>query len=144
MAATKYQVMCRYFNTSTNNPITNSNDTQYEKLFGFYTIDKSEEISDFMIDGNSPANVKTDMLFSYAGTVIVYPDTEKYVSAEFKTPFMIVDQYERVRFSPWFINYTTTSLTAAVEKAKQLVSAIGMDNVKMIKLVPFDQFIKIK
>ena len=143
MAATKYQVMCRYFNTSTNNPITNNSDTEYEKTFGFYTVDKSDTISEYMIEGNSPENVKTDMLFAYAGTKIVYPDTEEYYRTSFKMPFMIVDQYERVMFSPWFVNYTTGSLTSAVEKAKQLVNTIGMHNVKMIKVVPFDQFIKI-
>lgn len=143
MAATKYQVMCRYFNTSTNNPITNNSETEYDKTFGFYTVDKSDTISEYMIEGNSPENVKTDMLFAYAGTKIVYPDTPEYYSTDYKMPFMIVDQYERVMFSPWFVNYTTGSLTSAVEKAKQLVNAIGMTNVKMIKVVPFDQFIKI-
>ena len=144
MAATQYQVMCRYFNTSTNNPITNNSSTEYEKVFGFYTVDKSEEISDYMIEGNSPENVKTDMLFAYAGTKIVSPDTEEYVnSTKYKNPYMIIDQYERVMFSPWFVNYTTSSLTAAVEKAKQLIGTIGKSNVKIIKVVPFDQFIKI-
>ena len=143
MAATKYQVMCRYFNTSTNNPITNNSETEYDKTFGFYTVDKSDTISEYMIEGNSPENVKTDMLFAYAGTKIVHPDTPEYYSTDYKMPFMIVDQYERVMFSPWFVNYTTGSLTSAVEKAKQLVNAIGMTNVKMIKVVPFDQFIKI-
>lgn len=145
MAATKYQVMARYFNTSTNNPITNSENTTYEKTFGFYTIDQSDRISDYMIEGNSPENVKTDMLFAYSGTKIVYPDadTQDYYCSDFKMPFIIIDQYERVFFSPWFINYTSGSLNSAIEKARNLVNTIGMDNVKVIKVVPFDQFIEI-
>lgn len=145
MAATKYQVMVRYFNTSTNNPITNSEDTTYEKTFGFYTTDQSDRISDYMIEGNSPENVKTDMLFAYAGTKIVYPDADSqdYYCNVYRTPFVIIDQYERVFFSPWFVNYTAGSLTAAIEKAKALVNTIGMSNVKVIKVVPFGQFIEV-
>ena len=143
MAATKYQVMCRYFNTSTNNPITNNSETEYKKTFAFYTTDEAETISNYMIEGNSPKDPRTDMLFAYAGTKIVEPDTKDFYNQLYGTPFMIVDQYERVMFSPWFVNYTTGSLTSALEKAQQLVKAIGMSNVKVIKTVAFDQFIKI-
>lgn len=59
-------------------------------------------------------------------------------------PYLIKDTYKRIQLSPWFVNCTTTSLDAAIAKAKILVDMIGLDNVKLIKLVPFGQFVKIK
>ena len=146
MAATKYQVLARYYNTNTNNPVTNRSQNKYEKEFIFSTKDVSDEISDKIIKGNSPENTKTDMLFSYAGTKIMYPDEDKrlYYDEEYKFPFMIVDTYERVSFSPWFVAHTCGSLESAIDKAKIIVNHIGLNNVKIIKVVPFDQKIKIK
>ena len=45
--------------------------------------------------------------------------------------------------SPWFVHATYGSLEAALEKAKTLVDMLGIENIKLIKVVPFDQFIKI-
>ena len=59
-------------------------------------------------------------------------------------PYVVCDTYERIEQSPWFILSTHGSLTSALEKAKMMVKAIGLDNVKVIKVVPTDQFIKIK
>ncbi len=58
--------------------------------------------------------------------------------------YAIKDRYERIESSPWVINSTTDSLESALIKAEQLVEAIGLENVKVIKLVPLDQFVKIK
>lgn len=58
-------------------------------------------------------------------------------------PYLIKDQYKRIENSPWVLNCTVGSLEAALTKAKKLVEMIGIDNVKVIKVVPFDQFIKI-
>lgn len=146
MAAVKYQILARYYNTNTNNAITNDSSNEYEKEFIFSTVDISDQITDKIIEGNSPENTKTDMLFSYAGTKIIYPDEDKrdYYDSTFKFPYMIIDTYERVSFSPWFVVYTCGSLEAALEKAKMIVNHIGINNVKLIKIVPFDQKIKIK
>ena len=38
MAATKYQVLARYYNTNTNNPVTNNSQNKYEKEFIFIII----------------------------------------------------------------------------------------------------------
>ena len=46
--------------------------------------------------------------------------------------------------SPWFVHATYSSLESALERAKLLVDMIGLENVKLIKLVPFDQFVKIQ
>lgn len=59
-------------------------------------------------------------------------------------PYLIKDTYKRIQLSPWFVNYTCGSLEAAIDKARVLVDMLGMENVKVIKIVPFDQFIKIK
>lgn len=146
MAAVKYQILARYYNTNTNNAITNNSTNEYEKEFIFSTVDVSDQITDKIIEGNSPENIKTDMLFSYAGTKIIYPDEDKqdYYDSTFKFPYMIIDTYERVSFSPWFVVHTCGSLESALEKAKMIVNHIGINNVKVIKIVPFDQKIKIK
>lgn len=59
------------------------------------------------------------------------------------SPYLIKDVYKRIENSPWIINCTVGSLDAALEKAKKLIEMIGIENVKIIKVVPFDQFIKI-
>jgi hypothetical protein len=58
-------------------------------------------------------------------------------------PYLVMDTFKRIQLSPWFVNCSTGSLEAAVTKAKLLVDMIGIENVKIIKLVPFDQFVKI-
>lgn len=165
MSATKYQVLVRYFNTNTNNAVTNNPNSEYVKELAFYTTDKSEIITEKIIEGNSPTNIKTDMLFAYNGTHIIYPDknnkqqlekisndftkvnfdaTDDYYSAKFRYPYAIIDQYKRVMFSPWFSVHTCGSLNSALEKAKQMVNSIGINNVKIIKVVAIDEFVKVK
>ena len=58
-------------------------------------------------------------------------------------PYLIKDTYVRIKMQPWFVNYTTGSLERAIAKAKTIVEMIGIENVKVLKIVPFDQFIKI-
>ena len=59
-------------------------------------------------------------------------------------PYLVIDTYKAIPMSPWFVHATYGSLEAALEKAKVLVDMIGLDNVKLIKIVPFDQFVKIQ
>lgn len=59
-------------------------------------------------------------------------------------PYLIKDTYKRIQLSPWFVNATYGSLEAALERAKLLVDMIGIDNVKLIKIVPIDQFVRIR
>ena len=65
-----------------------------------------------------------------------YEDTTEY-------PYLIIDTYKAIPMSPWFVHATYGSLEAALEKAKTLVEMLGIENIKLIKVVPFDQFIKI-
>lgn len=166
MSATKYQVLARYYNRVTNSPITNDPKNKYVKEIGFYTTEEPEKISEKTVEGSDPSNVKNNMLFSYMGTYMINPGMANnkeelkkfggkytYVNMEStlacfsegsKTPYVIADQYERVMFDPWFSVAVTGSLQAALEKAKTVIQAIGIKNVKIIKLVNYDQFIKIK
>jgi len=57
-------------------------------------------------------------------------------------PYLICDTYERIEQSPWFILSTHASLQSALEKVKAIVKTVGIDNVKLMKIVPTDQFIK--
>ena len=66
-----------------------------------------------------------------------YEETTEY-------PYVIKDTYRRIQMSPWFVHATYSSLESALERAKLLVDMIGLENVKLIKLVPFDQFVKIQ
>ena len=59
-------------------------------------------------------------------------------------PYAIKDQYRRIDSSPWLVNCTVGSLEAALIKAKKLIEMIGLENVKVIKLVTIDQFVKIR
>lgn len=73
-------------------------------------------------------------------TVIIPGHYEESVEA----PYLIADTYKRIQLSPWFVNCTCGSLEAAITKAKALVDMIGIENVKIIKTVSVDQFVKIK
>ena len=65
-----------------------------------------------------------------------YEDTIEY-------PYLVIDTYKAIPMSPWFVHATYGSLEAALEKAKTLVDMLGIENIKLIKIVPFDQFIKV-
>ena len=58
-------------------------------------------------------------------------------------PYVIRDTYKRIEQSPWFLLSTHSSLQSALEKAKSVVNAIGLENLKVIKVVPTEQLIKV-
>lgn len=59
------------------------------------------------------------------------------------SPYMIKDDYERIDGEPWFTYKITGSLESAIETAKRVIEAIGLENVMLIKEVSLDQKIKI-
>lgn len=61
-----------------------------------------------------------------------------------ESPYVISDTYERIETSPWVIFSNCSSLESALERAKKLVEVLGIDNVKLIKNVNMDQFVKIQ
>jgi hypothetical protein len=164
MAATKYQIFYRYINPNTGNPITNDSTIEYKETFKFYTDDhkivtgteteqfeEEQERDQLMIDGNSANNDKNDMFFVYSGTVKIYH--EKYLgSGNWKTmsgipdgyPYIIKDTYTKVPFnSPWLRGPIYGSLQAALEKCRIIATSIGIENVKLVKIVPYGQKIDI-
>ena len=159
MAATQYQILYRYVNPSTGSPLVNDTANEYVETFEFYTFDhkltigsSAEQIEEeerkmaIMADGNSANNVKNDMLFVYGGTKKILH--KKYIGNEEYTdvttpPYVIKDYYIRVPMSPWVMGSRYASLTAALEKATKLVEMIGIQNVKLLKVVPYDVKIKI-
>lgn len=72
-----------------------------------------------------------------------YPIPAHYESSG-KAPYLIKDNYKKIPLSPWILHSVHNSLESGLEKARVLASMIGIDNVKLIKTVPFDQFVKIK
>lgn len=59
-------------------------------------------------------------------------------------PYTIQDMYEKVPQEPWFPYSVEHSLEIALEKSKALIEKIGLENVKLVKVVPTDQFLKLK
>lgn len=157
MAATQYMILYRSINPNTNLPITNDPINEYEPVLEFYNahhkmyagsqqqqdeaFDEQQEIIMTASDVNNP---KFDMFFAYDGTKKVKHWGINKSDKHSEEPYAIMDTYKRIPLSPWFTNCVTGSLDTALEKAKKLVGMIGIDNVKVIKLVSFDQFLKIK
>lgn len=57
-------------------------------------------------------------------------------------PYCVHDVYNKVMQEPWFQYSIRGSFQASLEDARMLIDKIGLENVKMIKLVPTDQFLK--
>lgn len=156
MAATQYMVLYRYINENTNLPITNDPSNDYEEVREFYTSCHKmysgnmaqqdagyQEQQDIITNATDSNNPKFDMFFAYDGTRKI---RHKGIDGKdhIEEPYMIKDMYKRIPLSPWFTNCVTGSLDVALEKAKKLVSMIGKENVRIQKLVRFEQQIKIK
>lgn len=96
----------------------------------------------------SPERCVSDKNNSCTKVVITPSHIETYtIPAHYEEvadyPYVICDTYERIEQSPWFILSTHSSLTSALEKTKAIVKSVGIENVKLIKVVPTEQFIKI-
>lgn len=163
MGATRYQVMFRYINPATNVAITNNMSNEYTETFDIHTnrhkimsniekeiFEAEDERDEMIMFGNDASNPKYDMIFAYGGT-------KKYLHKAWENgqwvektgvktgyPYVVKDVYVRIPMTPWFLSSCYGSLDAAVEKCKILVDMIGMENVKLVKLVPFDQRIRIQ
>lgn len=161
MAATRYMVMFRYVNPTTNKILTNDMSNEYKE--DFYLIHDGHpyrngdstwenKINNLLIQGNDGDNVKYDMLFAYAGAEKV-PKYTSYPANGNPSgpvsgvpggyPYVVKDKFVRITQTPWFQDAIYGSLEMALEKCKTLANMIGLDNVKLIKIVPFDLKIKI-
>lgn len=157
MAATQYQLLYRYINEATNTVITNDMINDYNPTFEFaadghpFANDadiNAEDVKDELLTyGNNASNPKMNMFFAYCGTKKVYQYSGYFDSKQeyknWKNAYCIYDVYQRIKLSPWMVHATYGSLEAALTKAKELIGMIGLENVKLIKLVKFDQFARI-
>lgn len=155
MAATKYEVLCRYYNVDMKMPITNIVNETWISCFdtvpekGNYSVETFEfckssnptqerKIQDLLIYGNNSINPKFNMFFMYKSRDFMYSD--KNANA---FPYVLKDRMEKVPLSPWFIHSTHASLNSAMTKARALANIIGHSNIKIGKVVPLDQYIEI-
>lgn len=67
----------------------------------------------------------------------------KYTSSDNMYPYVVKDCYIRVPMSPWIKGPHCGSLEQAVERCKLLIKSIGLDNIKLVKLVDITQKVKI-
>ena len=162
MAATKYEVLCRYYNGDMKMPITNIVNETWISCFdevptkGIYSTetfefcrekdienDKQKEIKlqNLLVEGNNANNPKFNMFFVYKSRDFMYPKTKEDEDEEY--PYVLMDRMERVALSPWFVHSTHASLNSAMTKARKLADLIGHDNIKIGKVVPLDQYIEI-
>lgn len=155
MAATKYEVLCRYYNVDTKMPITNIVNETWISCFdtvpekGNYSVEtfdfckssnptQERKIQDLLIYGNNSINPKFNMFFMYKSRDFMYSD--KNTNA---FPYVLMDRMERVPLSPWFVHSTHASLSSAITKTRALANLIGYENIKIGKIVPLDQYIEI-
>lgn len=155
MAATKYEVLCRYYNVDMKMPITNIINETWVSCFdevptkGIYSVETFEfcdmanpiqerKMQDLLIYGNNSSNPKFNMFFMYKARDFMYlnKDTNDF-------PYVLMDRMERVPLSPWFVHSTHASLNSAMTKARVLANLIGHSNIKIGKVVLLDQYIEI-
>lgn len=102
------------------------------------------------------ANPKYDMVFMYDGMADTdeqplelinknspVPDVNPNPNDGKEIPYLYYDKMKRVELDPWFLYSTHSSLTSAIEKAKTLVGILGIEGIKIGKVVSLDQYIKI-
>ncbi len=99
--------------------------------------------------GSAKATGSWDSTYLYGSVVVNNAQLETttipgHYEEALDSPYLIMDTYKRIQLSPWFVNCTCGSLESALTKARLLVDMLGIENVKLIKVVPFDQFVKIK
>lgn len=156
MAATQYMVLYRYINENTNLPITNDPTNDYKEVREFYTschkmysgstaqqdeeYERQQSILTSATDSNNP---KFDMFFAYDGTRRIRHKGNND-KEHIEEPYMIKDMYKRIPLSPWFTNCVTSSFPVALEKAEKLVNMVGIENVRIHKMVKLDQKLTIK
>lgn len=162
MAATKYEVLCRYYNVDMKMPITNIVNETWVSCFdtmpdkGNYSVETFEfcrkedvekdkqieiKLQNLLVKGNNTSNPKFNMFFMYKSRDFIYPKTKQNQDEEY--PYVLMDRLERVPLSPWFLHSTHASLSSAMTKARALANIIGHSNIKIGKVVSLDQYIEI-
>lgn len=154
MAATRYMVMVRYIHPKSNRPIMNDttiefkkneNGAYFVKSSSAYNTGKSYLATNWV---NERLDVEKNTMYDH---LYIFDSTKKPLDLSFDAgvgpageyPYIVMDWYERVAMEPWFPMSIFGSLNMALEKCKDLADKIGLSNVKLIKMVPIGQKIKI-
>lgn len=159
MSAVKYKLYCKCINTTSGKAVTNTVTKKWISAFdiGNYpnaddknafiketllfnlngTSDEEKKMHEALIEGmQTYSNEKYDMLFVYAGQEIMY-------SKGSEMPYILVDKFQRIMMSPWFVHSVHASLNSVMEKAQELVKKVGHANIKIGKFVDLEQYIDI-
>ena len=139
-----------YGTPSKSTSIRNGGSSSYPTYATLYTgpvsIDTEIVLTNYGYDGVY-GNVSQSGLYT---SIVINPNQIEtcVIPAHYEdvneTPYVICDTYERIETSPWLVFANINSLPDALEKAKKLVEILGIENVKLIKNVAIDEFIKIK
>lgn len=154
MAATRYEVLYRYYNVDMKMPITNVVNEEWcscfdnkegngicKETFEFCTkADPVQErkIQDLLIYGNNASNPKFNMFFIYRNREMKYSNANTNA-----LPYALMDSLERIPVAPWFVHSSHASLNSAMAKMRSLANLIGHENVKIGKVVSLEQYIEI-
>ena len=154
MAATRYEVLYRYYNIDMKMPITNVVNEEWVSCFNNKQGNRicketfefcigpdpvhEREIQDLLIYGNNATNPKFNMFFVYRNREMKYSNSNTN-----SFPYALTDSMERIPVAPWFVHSSHGSLNSAMAKVKTLANLIGHENVKIGKIVPLEQYIEI-
>lgn len=111
------------------------------------------EMYQTVIDETYASNPKYDMIFMYDGIGnVVFPGYNGVASQVDKNPpsndtkiapEVYYERMKRIKLDPWFLHSTYHSLRAVMNRAEELVNILGVDGVKIGKVVALDQYIEI-
>lgn len=149
MAATRYVLMSRYYNSTTNVCATNKSEVEWVSVSGTPKtenfikeiievkesgkLDQEPELQRVIIDGNRRNNPKFDMIFCYSGVDMIRDEM----------PNLICDTFSRIGGDPWFTNSYHGSLASVLNKARDMVDVIGISNVVIGKELDLSQYIEV-
>ena len=115
--------------------------TAITSKFKGYLVSLAEDSEDEQIEWSEHPRVGTSISIKKSNIQTTIIPGHNIDSTD--NPYLVKDCYERIMSSPWVINSACTSLDGALEKAKKLIAMLGIENVKVIKNVAIDQFVKI-
>ena len=144
----KYEIFCRCLHPTTGKVVTNATNQKYENLKyikGYAETEAAIQAND-VIQENSPSNEKYNMLFMYNGVKTINNNINKriYYSTDGRCTLTINDDdFIQMNADPWILYASRLSLESATRIAKELVKKIGLENVKVTKMVPLKTLIDI-
>lgn len=104
-------------------------------------ISEDSKLYELIVEQTRATNEKYDMIFLYdgIGTIRGEKGPEDYDNE----PIVLYDKMKRIKSDPWFLYSTHASLNSAMTKARELANILGVDGIKIGKVVPLEQYIEI-